>query len=385
MLQGIRDQKAPVDSTATTGTGTTSTGTDTTSTGAGSGSSGSGGSLGDLTSSITNQLQQIQSGLSSPGTSSDVTGVYLSQSQAILAMLDDQEKQMRADAETQGTTIDPATQFTIDQMRKTLEENMKTTRENLNSRGLNDSGILLELQNRLQKGNASDEAGLLATRLSKLQDDLQAGLTNIRSQKVSTMGQFGLAASNAQSTADENSKRIAYDREQAALQGMLQLRGQQSASEDSAMNRAATAANQASSQQFSGSQNALSLAEQQRQYNETFGMNKAKYNQDFAYNSQNDAMNRAASAAKASAASVPQINNPYGGTTKTPGVSAQMTNQAIAALTNATSRTQAVNDFNQAQGALNDQGVDLQSVQDAIDKKWPQANPRGTQTVGGSI
>ena len=218
------------------------------------------GSLQGLTGSIMQQIQGISSGLSSPGTPIDATAVYMKQSQSILEMLNQQEASLRSDAQKQGTTIDPATQFTLDKLRQTLEDNMKSTREDLNRRGLYDSGILLQLENNLQKGNASDQAMVLSQRLSKLQDELNAGLTAIRGQRYSTANQFGLAAGNAQTSADTQSRTLAYDREQAALQAMLSLRGQQSGEQQAAASLAQQNAQFNSTQQFTASQNALQRA-----------------------------------------------------------------------------------------------------------------------------
>lgn len=236
-------------------------------TGAGSspidtGASGAGGvgSLQGLTGSIMQQIQGIQSGLNAPGTPIDVTAVYLKQSQSILDMLNQQEASLRAEAQKQGTQIDPATQFTIDKLRETLDANLKSTREDLNRRGLYDSGILLQLENNLQKGSASDQAQILATRLSKLQQDLQTGLTNIGNQKFQTASQFGLAGANAQTASDSQGRTLAQQREQQALQAMLSLRGQQSGEQQAAASLAQQNAQFNSSQAFTAQQNALQRA-----------------------------------------------------------------------------------------------------------------------------
>jgi len=65
------------------------------------------GNLSDLTNSIMSQLQQVQSGLGSTGQSADVSAVYLRQSQSILDMLNQEETTLRADAQKNGTTVDP--------------------------------------------------------------------------------------------------------------------------------------------------------------------------------------------------------------------------------------------------------------------------------------
>ena len=264
------------------------------------------GSLAALTQSITTQIQNMASGVASSA-APDVTAVFMRQAQAILGMLDEEEKKLRAENAASGSEIDPSTKFTIDRLRETLEENLKSTRENLNRRGLYDSGILLELETKLQKGSASDEARLLAERLSKLQEDLRTGLSSIRGQRVSTLGQFGYGAAQAAAEEDRFGRKMGFDREQSAIQAMLNLRGQVGedvrqergfdfTSGENALGRAAEASRQqagfdftrgesALGREFQGEQGAAQraleqqrLGEQQRQYDETFGAEKAKFN-----------------------------------------------------------------------------------------------------------
>ena len=151
----------------------------------------------------------------------------MKQAQAILAMLTDQEAQLRADAEKNGRELDPATAATIARLQETLQQNIQKTREELNRRGLFESGIELELENRLQRGSASDQAMLLGNRLSKLQQDLQAGLSNIHQEQFKTLDQFGLAGANAENAAGELAFKTNAQREQDAVRAMLELRGQQ--------------------------------------------------------------------------------------------------------------------------------------------------------------
>lgn len=283
-------------STTGPGTGPTGAGGGTIDTGPGA---GAGGNLGALTSNIVGQIQSISQSLASPGTSTDVTGVFMQQTQGILAMLDQQEAQLRAESQKNGTSIDPATQFTIDKLKQTLGEQLKTVKEDLNRRGLSDSGIQLELENRLQKGSMSDQAQILATRLSKLQDDLSQGLANIRSQKYSTVNQFGLAGANAQFTSGENAKKDALQREQDALTGMLNLRNQQSGEQQASLDRSFKS-------NESALQRAYGEAQSKAQTSADFAANEQKYNQQLALqnNSQQftggqNALSRAAAAANA--------------------------------------------------------------------------------------
>src|SRR5690606_27791064 len=101
--------------------------------------------------------------------------VYLRQMQSLIDQIDRMMEEMRAEAERQGQTIDPATQWTLDRLRQTLEEQLTQTREVLNARGLFHSGILLELENQLREGMMSEEARILAERLNRIQSQLLDG------------------------------------------------------------------------------------------------------------------------------------------------------------------------------------------------------------------
>jgi hypothetical protein len=326
---------------------------------------GSGGSLGQLTSSIVNQLQSIQAGLSSPGTPRDVTAVYLQQSQSILKMLDDQEAQLRADTEKQGTSIDPATQFTIDKLRENLETNIKGAREDLNRRGLYDSGILLDIETKLKKGNASDQAMVLAERFSKLQNELSQGLASIRSQKASTAQSFGLAAANAQTTSDENTRRQAYDREQAALQAMLNLRSQFAGEEQAAASRSFQGQQSALEREFRAQQAELDRAYGDAQFRARtaaeFEMNKQQYEQESALIAQR-------AAASGSGGGGGSVRPASARTTATTAASStnDVTQQAIADMrevfTNATEASAAIKEQMRELAAA---GVDISQLYEA--------------------
>jgi hypothetical protein len=271
--------------------------------GAGAGPSGAGsgvidqgsgaGGLGALTNSIMTQLQGIGQSAIAPGSSPDVSAVFMNQANAILKMLDEQEAQLRAENAQQGTQIDPATQFTIDRMREGLNESLKATREDLSRRGLNESGILIEAEQMLRKGSLSDQGRVLAERLTGLQNQLSQGLAGIRGRKADTMQSFGSQAANAQFTSGENNKRNALDREQSQLQGMLNLRGQQSSENQASLNRSFQGNESALQRAFNAEQ-----AELDRQYGDAqnraqsaaqFEANRQKYEQESALIAQRNA------------------------------------------------------------------------------------------------
>src|SRR5690606_16682068 len=127
--------------------------------------------------------------------------VYLRQMQSLIDQIDRMMEEMKAEAERQGQTIDPATQWTLDRLRQTLEEQLTQTREVLNARGLFHSGILLELENQLREGMMSEEARILAERLNRIQSQLLDGLNQLRERRIAVAQEFGALAAQAQTEA----------------------------------------------------------------------------------------------------------------------------------------------------------------------------------------
>lgn len=153
------------------------------------------------TSSLGDIMSQAQS---IAGSSPEVGLLYSQQLQSILSMIDGEEAKLRAQYDAQGTTMDPATQYNLDILRKQLTEGIKKNDEDLNARGLYNSGIALEMKTKLQTGELSGEAQVLAERFNKLQTQLASGLQALSGQRITTARDIGLAGANAQSNADEN-------------------------------------------------------------------------------------------------------------------------------------------------------------------------------------
>lgn len=171
--------------------------------------------MGDLNGLV----QQINAGPQTP----DVMALYASQAEKILGIIAEQEKQLRADAATAGQVVDPATQNMIDQLKEALGEQLKKTREALAARGLLNSGILIEAEQMLRKGNLSDQARLMAERLTRIQDNLTASLGTLRGQRVSTAQQYGMAGLQAQTQAEQAERQRLQELRGQVLQGRLGL------------------------------------------------------------------------------------------------------------------------------------------------------------------
>lgn len=299
----------------------------------------------------------------------DVQAIYAKQAQQVLDMIDQQQAALEARAKAQGETIDPATQYTLSQLQKKLQDNIQATQEDLNRRGLYSSGILLDLESKARTGEASDEANVLGQRLSEIQKGLNAGMQNFSDQRISTVGKFGMQGADAfvQQSRDQNARR------DQLINSVYGTRNENARAQAAL---AAQSANAAAQRQFDAAQN-----DANRQNGITLEQMREA----------------AAAAARArtggvSNQNVPtQINNPYGGSTKTPGSSADATNAAVNALGSYRTRADAEAGIAAATPGMQQAGVDLQAVQDALDSLYPPAVGRNDmpiderQRVGGSI
>lgn len=246
---------------------------------AGQGNAGQGGAGGGFGSSPIDQVtQQLASDLSSlrteaqNSTAPDAMAVFLSQGQGLIDLIDKQMQDLRSNAEREGREVDPATANLLDTMRKNLDEQLSSAKEDLNRRGLYDSGILLDIETKLRSGSASDQARILAERLSGIQKNLNDQIGRLTGQKIAYAGDFGMAGARAQVEGEENARKRKQDLMERIARTGLDLRGQLSDERDSALDR----------------------AEDQRQFNEEFGYNKAKFNIEQTYKQQEDERRRQA-------------------------------------------------------------------------------------------
>lgn len=185
-----------------TRTGTTGSGGGSTGAGGAGGNQlpGSGGAVSGDTSTtglqgqISSDLNEITKIVNAGANAPDVQAIFATQGKTLLDMLD---KQI-ADLQASGSQVDPATANTLQTLRDELDRNLKATREDMARRGILESGITIEAEQILRKGNMSDQARILTDRLSRIQQNIDA----VRNQKISTASTFGLAGANAQTQAD---------------------------------------------------------------------------------------------------------------------------------------------------------------------------------------
>lgn len=123
--------------------------------------------------------------------------LYLALTEQILASIDQAEARIREMFERQMGTVDPLTQATLAQLREEFQRGRESLLNDLNRRGLLQSGIALQYAERLRKDELSAEERVLAQRMRTLQDQLNTALLGLAQQRLSARQQMGLAAIQA--------------------------------------------------------------------------------------------------------------------------------------------------------------------------------------------
>lgn len=338
------------------------------------------GTIAELTKQITADLSGIQTEITN-AKSPDVMGMFLRQGQSIIDLITKQEQDLRARAEQEGTTIDPATQSTLDTLREQLDKQLKSTRENLNSRGLYDSGILLELEGNVRKGNLSDQARILGDRLSRIQKDLSDRLTGLGNKRVDTASQYGLRGLEGQLDADRFNTSRKDDLMGQLASRRLQLRGALSGEarddRDFDFRRSESAAQRALRER--------EMSESQRRWQEEYDRDKAKFNieqtereRQNAHNRQRDALARQDAIARLAQQRVGTTTAPAGTTRTTTGpvtgsTPTDATSRALSVVSTYPDRDTAIADFNANAQAMAAAGVDIAAVRQRIDEYFDRA------------
>lgn len=182
--------------------------------------------LGAMTQSVLQQMAELQAEVDNPETPTDVQGMYREQLTSILSMIEQEEGKLRAEAQQAGTSLDPATEYTLTKMREELDRQLKQQDMAMNARGLFDSGISVAAGSELRKGNMSDQAMVLSTRLSKIQDDLRKSLSGLSQQKIGLSSEFGKEGLQGQLSENRDIRNVGESRKNALLQARMGLRGQ---------------------------------------------------------------------------------------------------------------------------------------------------------------
>ena len=110
---------------------------------------------------------------------------YLNQ---MTSQLDQLQNEIIARYEQQGTEIDPATMAALTELRNEVDRRRRGLMEEMNRRGLLQSGIWLEEENRILSNQLTAEERLLAGRLADAQNRIMDTLANFAAQRMNIMG-----------------------------------------------------------------------------------------------------------------------------------------------------------------------------------------------------
>ena len=215
--------------------------------------------ISDLATGIFNELDQMVANASAEGKK------YLAQAvNGFMTALDTAQGQMMSTFQEQMNGVDPATKAALDQIKESAQQYRKTMMEDLNRRGLLQSGIAVESDIQLNKNQLTAEQQLLAQRVSDLQNRMTSAMMQFTQSRLQALQQYGLTGVEMASKAG--------DQQLSAFQA--------------AMNQAMGQANlQQGANQFNKTfeegknQFNQNLSENQRQFDEKMAMSKEEAEQ----------------------------------------------------------------------------------------------------------
>lgn len=179
---------------------------------------------------------------------------------------------------------DPAITAALSVIRDEVDLQRKQLLEELNAKGLAQSGILVEMRLRLNKNQLTAEQQIVANRLSDLTNQLNSAIMNFANTRVNLMSQgIGLRAS-----AQESQMNRVMQASQAALGAQTQLAGMGLEQQRFGIGLGFQAGENAAQRQFTAGQNEL-----QR------GWQDSQTELQRAFESQQSALNRGAQASLA--------------------------------------------------------------------------------------
>ncbi|GFP40809.1 hypothetical protein HKBW3S47_02506, partial [Candidatus Hakubella thermalkaliphila] len=109
----------------------------------------------------------------------------------LLGGLDRLEADIRHRYQEKGSIVDPATLSALREIRAEVDRRRQGLAEEMNRRGLLQSGIWLEMEDRILNQQLTAEERLLAGRGADLQNRLSDALFRIGERRINTMGQLG--------------------------------------------------------------------------------------------------------------------------------------------------------------------------------------------------
>lgn len=152
---------------------------------------------------IIGQLQDLSSQSFDSGSAAMIDRAY----KDTLAQIDAAQAQLIGQMQQQMGGVDPATVQSLKAIRDSVEQNRKGLMDEMSKRGLLQSGIWLEEENKLNSAQMTAEQQLLANRLSELQTQLNnalMGFGNMRVNAASNKSQQELQALQNEAAMKQN-------------------------------------------------------------------------------------------------------------------------------------------------------------------------------------
>ena len=143
--------------------------------------------IGGIASGIFDQFTALINGASAEGQR------FLAQSmEGFMSTLDSAQNQIMGMFQQQMNGVDPATQMALQQLRENAQEYRRSVLEDLNRRGLLQSGIAVESELRLNRNQLTAEQQVLSQRVAELQGQMNNALVQFSQSRLQALQQFGL-------------------------------------------------------------------------------------------------------------------------------------------------------------------------------------------------
>lgn len=113
--------------------------------------------------------------------------------ESMLTTLGEMESQILGQIRSQMGMDDPALTSAIGLIRDEVSRYRQEMLEDMNARGVAQSGIVLEMEDRIHRNQLSQVQQLVATRLSELQQQLNEAVMSFSSQRLGIMSQYTMA------------------------------------------------------------------------------------------------------------------------------------------------------------------------------------------------
>ncbi|MBS3900192.1 MAG: hypothetical protein KGZ54_11850 [Dethiobacter sp.] len=121
-------------------------------------------------------------------TASQNAALAMQHTSQLMAAIDATEARIMEMFRQQGTALDPATLSALRSLRDGVETRRRQLTDEMNRRGLLQSGIWLEMEDRIHRGQLTAEEDLLGRRLSDIQNRMSGAMMDFAQQRLNIMG-----------------------------------------------------------------------------------------------------------------------------------------------------------------------------------------------------